>query len=143
MFQNLIRPLDAFETLVQLRVNGSATVSARPATVEVGLWTVAMHRADSDAALHSDVWERHPTGDEVLCALSGAFTVHLRDHGAPPVTLTAGRTCVVPAGHWHRLAVVEPGDLLSITPRTGTRHERVAPDVHTVEGRTVVETGQW
>lgn len=127
MFQKSPHPLDLFETLIHLRDDGSAEPSARGGAAGAGLWTVAAHRADDDAALHSDVWERHPTGDEVLCVLSGALAVHLRDHGdgsEPFATLTAGRSFVVPAGHWHRLTVVEPAELLAITPRPGTRHER-------------------
>jgi quercetin dioxygenase-like cupin family protein len=53
--------------------------------------------------------------------------VHLRDHDPAPVAvLTAGRSFIVPAGRWHRLAVAEAGDLITITPRAGTEHERTA-----------------
>jgi mannose-6-phosphate isomerase-like protein (cupin superfamily) len=75
------------------------------------------------------VWERHPAGSEVLCALSGAIEVYLRDHGEgspPAVSLTAGQAFVVPIGQWHRLDVREPADLLAVTPRAGTEHEHVA-----------------
>ncbi|MEV7096351.1 hypothetical protein AB0M80_26230 [Amycolatopsis sp. NPDC051045] len=53
-------------------------------------------------------------------ALFSTF-LHLRPGGlAEP----AGRSCLVPPGRRHRLTVDEPGDLLSITSRTGTEHER-------------------
>jgi len=93
-------------------------------------WTVVAFHADSDRAVHSDVWERHPAGQEVLCVLSGAVDVYLRDRGdgtEPAATVTAGEAFVVPPGRWHRLSVVEPGDLLAITPPAGTEHQSV-PD---------------
>jgi len=129
MFENYT--VDLFDTPVQLREGGlveNAESRARgSAGDDAGLWTMGAFHADDDHAVHSDVWERHPGGHEVLCVLSGAFRVHLRDHGdgtEPVATLTAGRSFIVPAGRWHRLSVAEPGDLLSITPRPGTEHER-------------------
>lgn len=127
MFRNSVNSLDLFRTVIQLRDGGGAEPSARPGVADPGLWTVAAIHADGDRALHSDVWERHPTGQEVLCALSGAFHVHLRDHGdgrEPAATLRPGEAFIVPAGRWHRLTVAEPGDLLAITPRAETQHER-------------------
>jgi mannose-6-phosphate isomerase-like protein (cupin superfamily) len=76
------------------------------------------------------VWERHPAGQEVLLVLSGAISVYLRDHrdGREPfAALMAGQAFVVPAGQWHRLTVEEPADLLALTPRAETQHERVQP----------------
>jgi mannose-6-phosphate isomerase-like protein (cupin superfamily) len=127
MFRNSVGILDLFDTVIQLREGGVA----EPGGTDAGAWTVAAHRADSDRALHSDMWERHPAGQEVLCVLSGAVTAHLRDHDdgrSPVATLTVGQALVVPAGCWHRLTVAEPGDLLVITPRAGTEHERMCSD---------------
>ncbi|WP_072477545.1 cupin domain-containing protein [Amycolatopsis australiensis] len=117
MFENY----DLFSTLIQLHAGGVAKlVNRRDAP---GLWTVGAFHAESDRAVHSDVWERHPGGHEILVVLSGELHVHLRDEGHV-VTLTAGRSFLVPPGCWHRLTVGEPGDLLSITPRAGTEHEK-------------------
>jgi mannose-6-phosphate isomerase-like protein (cupin superfamily) len=127
---------DLFDTLIHLRPGGVAEV-AEPRTrlkalagrADAGLWTVGAVHADSDRAVHADVWERHPSGDEVLCVLAGAMQVYLRDHadGAVPVaTLTSGQSFIVPVGQWHRLAVVEPADLLAITPRVDTQHEKMS-----------------
>ncbi|SPM29630.1 hypothetical protein MTAB308_3122 [Mycobacterium terramassiliense] len=88
----------------------------------------AFHVTDN-GSVHSDVWERHPAGDEVLCLLSGAITVHLRGQVAEEAVtgaLRAGTCWVVPAGHWHRLTVEEPGDLVVITPRANTTHQTVS-----------------
>ncbi len=136
MFENDSDTIDLFDTLIHLRQDGVAEPrtrrNARAGHGDGGLWTVGAFRADSDRAVHSDVWERHPSGHEVLCVLSGALQVYLRDDGdgtVPAATLTAGRSFIVPVGRWHRLAVVEPGDLLTITPRVDTQHEK-ASDAH-------------
>ena len=121
MFENY----DLFKTLIHLRAGGVAHPTDRREARAGGenLWTVGAFHAEDDRAVHSHVWERHPDGHEVLVVLSGALRVHLRDEGLV-TTLTAGRSFVVPPGRWHRLTVEEPGDLLSITPRAGTEHER-------------------
>jgi mannose-6-phosphate isomerase-like protein (cupin superfamily) len=123
MFENY----DLFKTLIRLREGGVAEPVDRREGFTGGesLWTVGAFHAESDRSVHADHWERHPQGHEVLVVLSGALGVHLRDEGPEPVvTLTAGQSFIVPPGRWHRLAVEEPGDLISITPRTGTEHER-------------------
>ncbi|XDF37046.1 hypothetical protein RBH89_08330 [Paracidovorax avenae] len=43
--------------------------------------------------------------------------------------LSAGQMFVVLRGTWHRLQVVQPGRLMSVTPGRGSEHRRVgAPD---------------
>ncbi|MEV6646987.1 cupin domain-containing protein [Amycolatopsis sp. NPDC051371] len=121
MFENY----DLFKTLIQLRPSGVAEPATRREAIAdaESLWTISAFHAEDDRAVHSEVWERHANGHEVLVVLSGALRVHLREEGHV-VTLTAGRSFIVPPGRWHRLSVDEPGDLLSITPRAGTEHER-------------------
>jgi mannose-6-phosphate isomerase-like protein (cupin superfamily) len=73
------------------------------------------------ADAHSDSWEMHPAGDEVLFMLTGALAVDCSDglHGGS-VVLQAGEAIVVPQGVWHRLVLREPGLLLALTPPHGT-----------------------
>jgi mannose-6-phosphate isomerase-like protein (cupin superfamily) len=130
MFENYT--VDLFDTMIQLRDGRVAEPANRrdalPGAGNPGLWTMGAFHADGDRSVHADVWERHPAGHEVLCVLSGQFRVYLRDHGdgsEPVAHLSAGGSFIVPPGRWHRLSVVEPGDLLSITPRPGTEHEKV------------------
>ncbi|MCR6484504.1 cupin domain-containing protein [Amycolatopsis sp. OK19-0408] len=122
MFENY----DLFKTFIQLRTGGVAeSVNRREALAGAGesLWTIGAFHAEDDHAVHSDVWERHTQGHEVLVVLSSALRVYVREEGLV-ATLTAGQSFIVPPGRWHRLAVEEPGDLLSITPRAGTEHEK-------------------
>ncbi|MYV97695.1 cupin domain-containing protein [Streptomyces sp. SID3343] len=123
-------PFALLGAFVQLREGGAIDASTkRPGPDDAGLWTMGAFRADSDKAVHADVWECHFGGDEVLYALSGVFHIHLRDDtdaAEPAATLTPGACYLVPQGRWHRLTVAEPGELLSISPRTGTRHEPVS-----------------
>ena len=126
MFRKYHDPLTLREVLIQLRAGGVAAPDARPGIADPGLWTIGLIRAESDHDLHADVWERHPTGDEVLCALSGAVAVYLRELGDEPVaTVRSGEGFIVPAGAWHRLELREPGELMAITPRCQTQHERL------------------
>jgi hypothetical protein len=55
MFRNSTDTLDLFDTVIQLRDGGIAEPSARPGIADVGSWSVATLRADSDRALHPDV----------------------------------------------------------------------------------------
>lgn len=69
-------------------------------------------------------WEVHPAGDEILLLLSGEMTVVL-EHQPEDETfpLKAGETFVVPRGRWHRVKVIEPGELVFMTPGEGTDHK--------------------
>jgi quercetin dioxygenase-like cupin family protein len=68
-------------------------------------------------------WERHPAGDAILCALSGALEAVLESEGSERVvSVPAGAVCVVPRGTWHRLVVRTPGRLLAMTYGKGTEH---------------------
>jgi mannose-6-phosphate isomerase-like protein (cupin superfamily) len=126
MFLNYLDVFAISEATVQLREGGVAEPTSVKGTTDAGAWTVAVFRADDSRALHPDVWECHPTGNEVLCALSGVLHVFLRDHDpdVPALTLASGEAFIVPVGAWHRLEVGEPAELLAITPRAGTLHER-------------------
>ncbi len=128
MFEKYTQTSNMFDTLIHLREGGGAEAVPRSGRTDPGLWTVAALHATDDKALHSHVWERHPAGNEVLCALSGSMHVYLRNHGdgsEPVATLTPGQCFIVPAGRWHRLTVSEPGQLLAITPRADTEHEKI------------------
>jgi mannose-6-phosphate isomerase-like protein (cupin superfamily) len=75
----------------------------------------------SPADAHSDMWEMHPSGDEVLFMLTGELAVDYSDglHSGT-ASVEAGQGIVVPRGVWHRLILREPGLLLALTPAQGT-----------------------
>jgi mannose-6-phosphate isomerase-like protein (cupin superfamily) len=121
--------INMFSSFIELREGGAVEQRPRNLYNDWGLWTVAAFHVDNNEAVHSDVWERHSLGDELLCLLSGAITVHLRNHANETGATTAlrpGSCYVVPAGQWHRLTVEEPGDLVAITPRANTAQEPLA-----------------
>jgi mannose-6-phosphate isomerase-like protein (cupin superfamily) len=82
-------------------------------------WLVSAY----DMTASMTMWEGHPAGDEMLCALSGDLEAVLQDGaGERVVSLRAGTCCVVPKGAWHRLVVRAPGRLLAMTYGKGTDH---------------------
>ncbi|WP_031466328.1 cupin domain-containing protein [Sciscionella sediminilitoris] len=115
------KSIDLFESVIQL--HGDGLLAATDRRADPGMWTVGAFHAADDKAVHADVWERHPGAYELLYVTKGAVRVHLRE-GGEPVTVGAGNCYVVPKNTWHRLTVVEPTDLLTISPRAETQHER-------------------
>ena len=65
-------------------------------------------------------WEMHPEGDELIVAISGAYTLIVE--GVEVTPIAAGEIAVVPKGRWHRLTVRESGRTLFFTPGKGTQH---------------------
>jgi mannose-6-phosphate isomerase-like protein (cupin superfamily) len=60
--------------------------------------------------------EVHPDGDEVLYVVSGRFRVTGDSDPSAPLELGPGEACIVRKGEWHLVSVVEPGQLVNITP---------------------------
>jgi len=68
-------------------------------------------------------WEMHPAGDEILLALSGRMTVILEGSPDERFELSARQAFIVPRGRWHRLTVIERGEVVFMTPGEGTEHK--------------------
>lgn len=67
--------------------------------------------------------ELHPDADELLYLVSGRVQVLLElEGGDRTVDLAGGQALVVPRGVWHLIRVVEPGQLVNITPGPGGQH---------------------
>jgi mannose-6-phosphate isomerase-like protein (cupin superfamily) len=60
--------------------------------------------------------EMHPDGDEILYVVSGRFRVTGDSAPNAPIELGPGEACIVRKGEWHLVTVVEPGQLVNITP---------------------------
>lgn len=69
----------------------------------------------------------HSDGDEVLILRSGAIDVDLElGSGMQTVRLGAGQALVVLRGVWHLIRLVEPGQLVNITPGPRGEHRPLA-----------------
>lgn len=91
---------------------------AAPDGVEGRLVTMGQQAADWDS------WERHPAGEEVVVLLSGRVDlVQQIDGEERTVELHPGEAIINPPNVWHTANVIEPGDVLFITPGAGTEHK--------------------
>jgi mannose-6-phosphate isomerase-like protein (cupin superfamily) len=70
--------------------------------------------------------EMHPDGDEILYVISGRVRVTGDSKPAKPLELGPGGACIVRAGEWHTVDILEPTRLVHITPGPGGEH-RPAP----------------
>lgn len=67
--------------------------------------------------------ERHPDGDELIYLVSGRAEIVLEEEsGERSVTLEAGQAFVVPKGTWHRVLVLEPCEIVYVTPGPNGEH---------------------
>jgi mannose-6-phosphate isomerase-like protein (cupin superfamily) len=66
--------------------------------------------------------EMHPDGDEILYVVSGRFRVLGDAEPGTSVELGPGEGCIVRRGEWHRVRVVEPGQLVNVTPGPRGEH---------------------
>lgn len=60
--------------------------------------------------------EMHPDGDEVLYLISGRANVVFLDNPAGDMELRPGNGVIVPKGTWHRVDIVEPCQIVYVTP---------------------------
>jgi mannose-6-phosphate isomerase-like protein (cupin superfamily) len=127
--------VDLVDTYVSLAPSGDA----RTVPVDADFWpdVMAGRRGDLtggwlvatfDYGDDWSSWERHPAGDEIVSLLTGEVEMVLDDGGTErTVRLTAGRTCVVPRGVWHRAVVHSPAQVLHVTLGDGTEHRPYEP----------------
>lgn len=86
---------------------------------------VSFFSANEPDDVHSDFWEMHPEGDELLIVYSGALDLVLEGADSTrTVGLSSQTAFIVPAGIWHRLLLHKPSVLIAITNRNGTRHKK-------------------
>ena len=60
--------------------------------------------------------EVHPDGDEIIYLISGRARVIGESEPSDAIDLGPGDACIVRKGEWHRVVVVEPVQLIYITP---------------------------
>ena len=60
--------------------------------------------------------ERHADGDEVLYLISGRVKVVFVDNDEEDIDVRPGDGLVVPKGTWHRVDILEPSQIVYLTP---------------------------
>jgi quercetin dioxygenase-like cupin family protein len=60
--------------------------------------------------------EVHPDGDEILYVISGRLRVIGDSDPEAAIELGPGDACIVRRGEWHKVHVLEPTQLLHMTP---------------------------
>jgi len=71
--------------------------------------------------------EMHPDGDEILYLISGRVKVVFLDSPVDDIDVLPGDGLVVPPGMWHRVDILEPSQIVYLTP--GPNNEfRPLPD---------------
>ncbi len=66
--------------------------------------------------------EVHPDGDEILYVVSGKLRVTGESEPGAAFDLSAGQACIVPKGEWHLVKLLEPTQLIHITPGPNGDH---------------------
>ena len=60
--------------------------------------------------------EMHPDGDEVLYLISGRVKIVFLDTDEEDADMGPGDGLVVPKGTWHRVDIIEPSQIVYLTP---------------------------
>ncbi|MEW6737665.1 MAG: cupin domain-containing protein [Acidobacteriota bacterium] len=66
--------------------------------------------------------EVHPDGDEILYIISGKLRVTGESEPDAAIELGPGDACIIRKGEWHRVRVLEPAQLIHITPGPNGDH---------------------
>lgn len=125
-----MNPIDLFASAITLAPGGAVRAGGRRMTTGSDAWQVAAFHVETDADVHADHWEMHPSAEEAVCCLAGGLRIYFRPEepgGEEEMArLPAGSAVIVPRGRWHRLELDSPADIMSITLRHGTRLEKRA-----------------
>jgi len=124
-----VEPFSSPGAAVHMRPSGNASVlqgdfkAQLPGLPEGHLLGVFQIASPDD--LHSDIWEMHPAGDEVLLMLTAELGVeYCAGSCRGTAALESGRGVVMPKSVWHRLLVRQPGLLMVLSPSQRTRLSR-------------------
>ena len=60
--------------------------------------------------------EMHPDGDEILYLISGRARVVFIEDDEDDIEMLPGDGLVVPQGMWHRVDIIEPCEIVYLTP---------------------------
>jgi mannose-6-phosphate isomerase-like protein (cupin superfamily) len=112
---NMITRVDVTRLLLDVHRDFSVSTRARkPGPPErIDGITIGFVSMGADAPHGGEV---HPDGDEILYVISGKLRVVGESAPDAPVELRQGEACIVRKGEWHRVTMLEPAELLHITP---------------------------
>ena len=121
MSDKVIRPVDIACDAIDIYPDLSIGIRRRPpgAPQRIEGMTVGIVTMEENAPHGGEV---HPDGDEFLFVISGRLSVVGDSDPDHPLQLGPGETCVVPRGEWHRVDVLEPTELVHITPGPNGDH---------------------
>jgi quercetin dioxygenase-like cupin family protein len=118
---NKIVPVDIINTSFDIHKDLSISPRKRAPgpPVRIDGMTVGIVTMEHSAPHGGEV---HPDGDEILYVISGKVRVIGDSVPDAPLELAAGQSCIVRAGEWHKVDVVEKTQLLHITPGPNGDH---------------------
>lgn len=110
-----IIPVDVTVNSFDIHRNLSVTARARkPGPPErIDGMTVGIVTMTQDAPHRGEV---HPDGDEILYVISGRIRVTGDSEPEAALELGPGEACIIPKGEWHLVSLIEPTQLIHITP---------------------------
>jgi quercetin dioxygenase-like cupin family protein len=110
-----IVPVDVTRFVLDLRRDLSVTSRAtKPGPPErIDGVTIGFVSVTRDAPHKGEV---HPDGDEILYVISGRLRVIGESEPNKVLNLGPGDACIVRKGEWHRVIMLEPAQLIHITP---------------------------
>ncbi|WP_199552819.1 cupin domain-containing protein [Streptomyces sp. N35] len=123
-----VTPIDLFMNFLHLDQDGQ--VRAEKPVFDPGRdgWQLMTFHVETEADVHGDHWEIHTAADEVVACLTGGIRLMLRPEQQgdeeEELKLPAGSAVIVPRGRWHRIALDEPSDIMSVTLPRGSRLEK-------------------
>lgn len=116
-----ITPVDV--SRYSIDIHRDLSVSTRPRKPgppeRIDGMTVGIVTMNHDAPHGGEV---HPDGDEILYVISGKLRVTGDSEPNAAIELGAGDACIVQKGEWHRVSILEPTQLIHITPGPNGEH---------------------
>ncbi|HEX3911877.1 MAG TPA: cupin domain-containing protein [Steroidobacteraceae bacterium] len=112
---NQIIPVDVACFVLDLRRDLSVTPRAagRGPPQRIDGVTIGFVSVTGDAPHKGEI---HPDGDEILFVVSGKLRVIGESDPDAALELGPGDACIVRKGEWHRVVMIEPAQLIHITP---------------------------
>lgn len=123
-----LAPIDLYASFIHVEQGGEVRAVPPVFDHEREGWQVMTFHVETDADVHGDHWEIHTAADEVVACLTGGIRLCFRPQQPgdeeEEIKLPAGTAVVVPRGRWHRIALVAPSDIMSVTVPRGSRLEK-------------------